>query len=1335
MVNHLRRKGVFIALFACILVLCVAMVCVNIIPQSAQAADEILNAREENIAHITDTHYYPFRLGYYGSTTTTSNHDFFYNYIMDKSTKLWLEAEAVFDNALLTVKDEMPDYLVLSGDVAQDGELLAHIDLGNKLRALQNEIRAESGNDNFQIFVVMGNHDLYNPESYRFDNAQGLKERFYYTTRMDVAYIYAGLGYPNITATKAAEYYSHLSDDLQGQYAFVQSYLSSNFDWAWEFVKDDAEGNTRFFTYDSTASEAEKESVSMDYLLSNNLVKTIDNSSYFAASGQSYLYDKFGYGLDIDVGELTFIGARKDGDLSFLGMDVVLSNVIGGHVLGGLLQNSSRSFIAKNASTVRPDNDAVIIGAMHHSLIPHWEMEEEITTGFIVYNWVETADFLADYGMRYVYTGHMHANDHVSYVSFNGNQIVDIEGSSNASVGSAVKITRVVHGRNSANKLAEKTYVRYLENKNVSGETANVQLFSKVFQNDKYGYVAKNKINEFLDYGRKVITNYSGYSQRRVYDNAIVNKLGEFLRPDIADMLGDLVGGINIKIGAFNLSLGTFSADVVQLAKNLLKKISTDILKDYTYKGSNALYKIEENKVFGYVEEMVMSLVNYELAEGVTVFDFFMGAYISHNAGTEVKSFEEYTAAQQAALNRIYSGEFVEVLFDTLLDREKGLYRLIEGLQNTTLDLSEGISSTFRDQLALIGGVVGFSGENKLDLSKFNLGNILKTVGSADLVKNLIASTGFDIDLSKMTLTEVIDDIVSKYLTKSFCKALGEYAHDIIKSFGVDEKDPDPLTSNEMLLTIREFDDADARVFTYLEKTRTEVITVENGKKPDMIAINFGQDPSTSMAFTYFTDRRVNAGGIEFVETNEDGTYNKNAATFRSATTQIYGTTKPLIDLGIWCQSGYVELGRHTITLTNLKPGTTYAYRLGDRSRGYWSDWYTFTTAPSAEEDFEVLIGSDLQSSTRYAYERLSTIYGKLDQVFEGNIAFMINPGDAVDNGRNLSQYRWWLNSATEFYASTPMAIAAGNHDEKSFAPGKAGNMAYYGGNAKTSYFVSKENKTISDSFGASAGAMISEYNYLYTHFNYNLPAAQAQKTGFYYSFNYGGVHFIVLNTNDIDEDNKLAQAQYDWLVADLDAAEDMLKVVIMHKSLYSAGSHSYDKDVVGMRAQLTPLFAEKGVSVVIGGHDHTYSETYYLDAEGKKIFLSGGKDEITGEGVLYLTMGTMGEKFYNYVSNPNVPVNTGYSLHDDDMKLSDPTFGKLKYDAANKKLYYYGYEYLRELDELGNLIDGEIVKIKKSSDWNTLIAIILLGLVAVLVVVAVISAAVHNAKIRKVRD
>ncbi len=1307
MTKQLKRNGVLLAVIAMIAVLCVSMICLSVSEDNALAAGKFVKEDTITIGHITDTHYYPLRLGYTnGPAIETDSLDYFYNYVMDKSTKLWLEAEAAFDGNVKTLAEEMPDYVVLSGDTAQDGELIGHIDVANKLRALQNTVRA-AGKPNFQIFVVMGNHDMYNPDTFRFDN-DGYIEPYYYTTRIEVAQIYAGLGYPNITDEEAAAFYAPLVAEglMDGKYAFVNSTLATNLTYTWEFLEKDGE-NTRTYAFEG-ADALLPDDVTLKKMIDRGEVKLIDNGSNFRSAGSmaySYTNGLYTAGDDIAVGELTGIAARHDGKFSFISADVILSDAIDGHVLGAQLQQHTMDWLEENKSLARPDENTTIGGTLHHSVVPHWSMEEEITTGFIVYNPVEIADFFADYGVRYMYTGHQHANDKAGYVSMNGNQIIDMEGAASVSIGSQIKITTVDRGTYDG-KYAENAYLNGYPNENVD----ITELYDKVFKNDKYGYVARNKVAEFIDGSKKIITDYSSYARRRVYDNIVDNFIEKLLTRDIVDSLGGMVEGISFSIGPMNIDLGKFSTDVVTLVNNLLDGINEQILTDYTYSGTNPRFKKADMKAFGWVEELVRRVLDLDLSgEGDKVFDVFMDCYARHCTGEDWNSWEEMIAEKPTygkAFENIKSGKFVDDLLNILLDEENGLMFLVKGLANTTFDLSEGISDSFNNIIGSVTTLFSIKESDAKDapnmtLKTFNLGQIAKTLGGVELVTDLIDGLGVQIDLVNMTIPEILEDIISKYLTDNFKQGLGEYAYNIITGFGIDGGHKDVIEEDNQLMKIAEYEAEDC---TYIAKTREEVITIENGKLPSMLTVNFGKDTTSTMNFTYFTDRRITAGGIQYTTDLENHTGVKN----KTAYSQVYGTTKPLIDLGIWCQSGYTEITRHTVSLTGLEPGTTYAYRVGNATKGYWSEWYTFTTA-SESGAFEALISTDLQSSTQSAYERIALIQKDvIGELFQNGVSFMINPGDIVDNGRNLSQYKWLYDADQSIFASAPSVVAAGNHDDKFFSLDKASNTAYYG--------------------GVSEDAYVDEYNYMWTHYNYDTD--NVDNTGFYYSFDYGKVHFVVLNTNDIEtveskdengnkvKTTQLAKDQYEWLLEDLQGSTADYKVVVMHKSLYSEGSHSYDKDVMGMRAQLTPIFAENGVNLVLAGHDHVYNETFYLDKDGNKVNTdANGKNEIGKEGTLYVTMGCAGEKFYNFVDNDTIHTNSGVGLHDKDSHLSDPTFGKLVYDG--EKLYYYGYEYVREFDENGNLVGGTAVEIAKGG--NDLVGIVTLAAVAVVLVASIV--------------
>ncbi|MFW5780784.1 MAG: metallophosphoesterase family protein, partial [Bacillota bacterium] len=213
-------------------------------------------------------------------------------------------------------------------------------------------------------------------------------------------------------------------------------------------------------------------------------------------------------------------------------------------------------------------------------------------------------------------------------------------------------------------------------------------------------------------------------------------------------------------------------------------------------------------------------------------------------------------------------------------------------------------------------------------------------------------------------------------------------------------------------------------------------------------------------------------------------------------------------------------------------------------------------------------------------------------------------------------------------------------------------------------------------------------YNNHLMHYNPSFnPTEQDLLTGAYYSFDYSGVHFVVLNTNDIDEDNMMSQTQIEWLEDDLENNDKEHVVVSTHKGLYTAGSHAFDEDVINMREQLSPIFEEYGVNIVFGGHDHTYTMSYYLDGEGNPVEganheFEDGRLKIGDEGTLYVTMSTVGDKYYQWKDSEDVDIFYGY-------EMASPMFGKLMYDG--EELYFEAYEYNMDSGEMSLMYPDDI--------------------------------------------
>jgi len=136
-----------------------------------------------------------------------------------------------------------------------------------------------------------------------------------------------------------------------------------------------------------------------------------------------------------------------------------------------------------------------------------------------------------------------------------------------------------------------------------------------------------------------------------------------------------------------------------------------------------------------------------------------------------------------------------------------------------------------------------------------------------------------------------------------------------------------------------------------------------------------------------------------------------------------------------------------------------------------------------------------------------------------------------------------------------------------------------------------------------------------------------------YYSFDYGGTHFIILDTSRAESWEQVEEEQLAWLASDLDATvpEDQI-FVFCHKPLWRMTVGSGEADPVH------ELLVEHGVDCVFTGHYHN--------------FFSG-----TYDGILYTSVGSSG----GVIPRPETePVARGeffqfcwVTVHEDDVDLA----------------------------------------------------------------------------------
>lgn len=270
----------------------------------------------------------------------------------------------------------------------------------------------------------------------------------------------------------------------------------------------------------------------------------------------------------------------------------------------------------------------------------------------------------------------------------------------------------------------------------------------------------------------------------------------------------------------------------------------------------------------------------------------------------------------------------------------------------------------------------------------------------------------------------------------------------------------------------------------------------------------------------------------------------------------------------------------HEGTLTGLIPSTKYEYRVGygnDRR----SDWYSLETAGSSV--YDVLIYPDSQSGDYSGWEQLV----KDSAHRNPRTALYISMGDLVDNGEQDYQWRTWLNSIRPLSANVPLALTLGNHE------------------MYTLDWKMREPRAYLNYFDVP-------------------PNGNETFNGRYYSYDFGDVHYVVLDTmlyESNHEDNHdthhpdLYDVEVQWLRQDLAANTKKWTVVLMHRDPFQ---YAFDRPGASRAAGFDeegvlfmPIFDEFNVDLVLSAHLHSYRNRGHVrnferDASGPLYILTG---------------------------------------------------------------------------------------------------------------------------------
>lgn len=308
---------------------------------------------------------------------------------------------------------------------------------------------------------------------------------------------------------------------------------------------------------------------------------------------------------------------------------------------------------------------------------------------------------------------------------------------------------------------------------------------------------------------------------------------------------------------------------------------------------------------------------------------------------------------------------------------------------------------------------------------------------------------------------------------------------------------------------------------------------------------------------------------------------------------------------------------------TDLEPDTTYHYKVGSES-GEVSESGQFKTSGEKGEPFKFVHYTDTQNAFWNENVRNEAAYGAdtLKRALETaeDADFALHTGDVVEVAEVEDEWVDLYEQSRPYFMQTAMAVAPGNHDE---------------------YALDYGDEPLTEKFNEHANVPVTN---------------EAVSGGSYYSFDYNGVHFVTLNTNDNkeSEDNPeekaIGEEQMEWVKEDVkQARENGAEWIVLnyHKPLYSKSYHSLqDEDVQKVREELTALIDELDIDLALQGHDHVISRTHSLthvpteenfsNAEVEDVKTHVGENGVEymeePDGTVYVLPNTGGTKEYDDV-------------------------------------------------------------------------------------------------------
>lgn len=656
-----------------------------------------------------------------------------------------------------------------------------------------------------------------------------------------------------------------------------------------------------------------------------------------------------------------------------------------GHVSDALLQ-----WTLDECAKAEADGKT-IIGMTHTNTVPHFDTEVDLFDNFVLRGWEKFADAVANAGMHYTVSGHVHMQDVASYVNDNGETITDIVTTSLLSYPNQF---RTVNMQTALNGDITLDYASHDVDEVIPVYVNGIEQ-AKPFKYQTWAYnFGGSDIKSF-------VMNILEYQLTYGFGKDVKDAGGLYYYLD--EMVGmstilDGVTGVEILDGIGNVALNTI---IYSLCNQLEREFLSDTEKTLEIV-SPMLDKLLDIKVSDEPSTKFASTLGFRSKYDYgTVGDLASTVLAYHCTNNEDPENDKFL---MSALDRFYNGENAENLLKVLLD-----VVLNDLVQDTLLDSIKIDALSFGANLAPTE-VADALAEIFASIFETNW----EGLGIGDII-SIVLMTGI---AGGDTLSDVVYSVLDEYLTRSQYDIIDGEFYRIMKDLTHDDT---PSYMADLEGTV-----------TYSGKVATP-LSQENLRLPSHIAVTFGEDTTTTRNISYFTKYSVTNTDIQIVPYSANPDFSKGSTVnFDAVTNCEVDATREYasIDLGfLGIIYHEVEVNRHTIKISGLEAGTKYCYRIGDAEKGWWSETGVIDTADNSTA-YSFFHMTDPQSVTEKQFTE--SWAATLETAFANHDAdFIINTGDLVDHGGDFRQWQRMFNSAADSLMDTAIQAATGNHEEK----------------------------------------------------------------------------------------------------------------------------------------------------------------------------------------------------------------------------------------------------------------------------------------------------------------